>query len=184
MHFASFVTLAALFAAPVFAAPVLAAIDLPVVAYVPFVKEGSRTTVPGAADGVYTSYNSTHLAYYGMLSTEAPVFEARSILNERQLTCDVSCNGQFSDPNNIAGANNGMGNLLASNPNFRGSVSFVFANVWAFGCDYGNGQSEPVSQWFFDVGCVNAQCSTSQAGWNSHHSWKSTYGREFGGFSC
>ena len=57
----------------VFAAPILAATELEVVSYVPFVKEGGRTTVPGAANGAYSSHNSTHLAYYGMLDTEAPV---------------------------------------------------------------------------------------------------------------
>ncbi|RDB31056.1 hypothetical protein Hypma_000097 [Hypsizygus marmoreus] len=179
MHFASFVALAAFFIAPV-----VAAVDLPLVAYVPFVKEGNRTTVPGAADGVYTSYNSTHLAFYGPLSTEAPAVEVRSGLDERQLTCDVSCNGQFTLAVDITGANNGMANLLVTHSSFSGSISYVFSNVWAFGCDYGNGQNEPVSQWNFDVGCVNAQCGTTQGGWNSHHSWKSTYGREIGGFSC
>lgn len=102
----------------------------------------------------------------------------------RQLNCDVSCNNLYTNANNINGANQGMANLFASNPNFSGSVSYNYANVWAFGCDYGNGQRESVSEWNFDVGCVNAQCTTSQGGWNSHHQWKSTYGREIGGFSC
>jgi len=166
------------------AAPVLAAAELQVVSYVPFVNEAGLTAVPGAANGVYASHNATHLAYYGMLSTEDPPIKARNYLEERQLTCDVSCNNQFGHSGDIQGANNGMVNLLATRSSFSGSVSFVFGNVWAFGCDYGKGQNEPVSQWNFDVGCVNAQCTTSGGGWNSHHSWKSTYGREFGGFRC
>ena len=56
-----------------FATPILSATELKVVSYVPLVKEGGHTTVPGAANGAYSSHNSTHLAYYGMLNTEAPV---------------------------------------------------------------------------------------------------------------
>ena len=66
MHFASFVALATFFAVPA-----LAAVDLPLVGYVAFVKDGSRITVPNAADGVYTSHNETHLAYYGALNTDS-----------------------------------------------------------------------------------------------------------------
>ena len=57
-----------------FAVPILAATELKVISYVPFVNEGGRTTVPGAANGAYSSHNLTHLAYYGMLThIEAPV---------------------------------------------------------------------------------------------------------------
>ncbi|RDB30701.1 hypothetical protein Hypma_005967 [Hypsizygus marmoreus] len=170
------------------AAPVVAAVHLPVVAYVPFVKEGGLTTIPGAADGVYTSYNATHFAYYGKVAkavnTDAPAVEERATAEKRQNTCNVSCNGQYGTSNDILAAQSGLRNLLANNPSFRGSISYVRNDVWAFGCDYGNGQVESPSQWDFDVACVKAQCGGGQGGWNSHKSWKSTYGRQIGGLRC
>ena len=44
----------------------------PVVYYVPFVKDGSVTTIPGAANGLYISYNETHLPYHGIASIFLP----------------------------------------------------------------------------------------------------------------
>jgi len=160
--------------------------DIPLIDHVEFVKEGNKITVPNAADGIYTSHNGTHLAYYGTLDVDpdVPLTVHQRDLKTRQLACDVSCNGQHADAVNITAADQGMANYLATNPNFRASISYAVGNVWAFGCDYGNGQSESNSQWNFDIGCVNAQCSTSGGGWNSHHQWKSTFGREIGGYSC
>jgi len=180
-HFSSLAILAV-----VLAIPALAHIDadIPLVGHVEFVKEGNKITVPNA-DGLYTSHNGTHLAYYGTLKdSNVPVTVNNRDLKARQQTCDVSCNGESGPPDDINAANQGMANTLAIAPRFTGSISYRVGNVIAFGCDYGHGQSESSDQWNFDVGCVNAQCLATGGGWNSHHQWKSTYGRQLYSFTC
>ena len=76
-----------------------------------------------------------------------------------------------------------LANILASNPSFSRSVLYNYGNVWAYRYDYGHGQKETVSQWDFDMRCDNAQCSVTGGGWNRHHKWKSTYGRQGRGIS-
>jgi hypothetical protein len=58
------------------------------------------------------------------------------------------------------------------------------AQVYAFGCDYGHGQTTQLSNYDVDVDCTTNACGPSQGGWNSRRSWKAAYGREIGGFSC
>jgi len=69
-NLASFVVLATLFTTPA-----LAAIntDAPVMGYVAFTKDGNKVSVPNAANGLYTSHNGTHLAYYGPIDSDSDV---------------------------------------------------------------------------------------------------------------
>ena len=69
-NLASFVALAT-----VLMTPALAAInaDTPVMGYVAFTKDGNKVSVPNAANGLYTSHNDTHLAYYGPVDSDSNV---------------------------------------------------------------------------------------------------------------
>jgi hypothetical protein len=74
--------------------------------------------------------------------------------------------------------------MVDSGYSYRGTVSYVQGQAYAFGCDYGKGQNIYSSLWEADISCVHNQCGQSQSGWNSHHSWKSTYGVAIGGYNC
>jgi len=69
-NLASFVALAT-----VFTTPALAAINTgaPVMGYIVFTKDGNKVYVPNAANGLYTSHNNTHLAYYGPIDSDSDV---------------------------------------------------------------------------------------------------------------
>jgi hypothetical protein len=85
----------------------------------------------------------------------------------------------------MAAAQAGMINLInAGATSFNKHIQYQHNAAIVFGCDYGKGQDVSASGLNYDLGCVNAQCGTTQSGWNSHHSWKSTFGRAQGSFSC
>jgi hypothetical protein len=182
---------------------------LAVLGYVP-IKTGDdgRISLPeGAADGFYSQHNSTTFAYHGIAPNQeqiAFVFHSHvtrrsstdSIhcstevqrdtgeLTKRQNTCDVSCSSRSTNIDDWNNAVNGFKNLAGNGYSYHGTVAYVIGQAYAFGCDYGKGQSISSSQYNFDLGCVSAQCGQYESGWNSHHSWKSTYGVAISGYSC
>jgi hypothetical protein len=97
----------------------------------------------------------------------------------------VSCSGQNGDTDDFASALGGMVNMInAGATSFHKIISYHYNGAIMFGCDYGNGQSIAADGFTFDNGCVTAQCGPAGTGWNSHHSWKSTFGRALGSFHC
>jgi hypothetical protein len=103
---------------------------------------------------------------------------------KRQSTCDVSCSGRSTSSDDFNGAVNGFAYMAGGGYSFHGTIAYVAGQAYAFGCDYGKGQSISESQFRFDMGCVYAQCGEIQSGWNSHHKWKSTFGVAIGGYNC
>jgi len=69
-NLASFVVLATLFTTPALA---FINTDTPVMGYVAFTMDGNKTSVPNAANGLYTSHNDTHLAFYGPVDSDSDV---------------------------------------------------------------------------------------------------------------
>ena len=100
------------------------------------------------------------------------------------LTCDVTCNGQQASASDISAAEAGLEGFFGTGLCWSKQVFFLFHSVYAFGCDYGNGQCQTSSQYQEEIQCVDDACSTSQGGWNGVRSAKVTYGREVGSFGC
>ena len=81
-------------------------------------------------------------------------------------------------------AENGLRGFFGTGLSVKHQVYYLYNTIYAFGCDYGNGQQTTADDYSQNIACVDAHCGNTQAGWNSIHSSKSTYGREFGSFGC
>ncbi|KAK3337726.1 hypothetical protein B0T19DRAFT_438369 [Cercophora scortea] len=151
----------------------------------PIETNGGLTKITGP-DGLYISHNSTHMSYHG-LSEDAATGKRSddAVLARADGNCDVVCiAGQFTSSSAISSAQAGLRSAFASNPNWKGNIFYLANSVYAFGCDYGSGQNTPASQYDVDVSCMQSACGGSQAAYNRRRTWKATYGREIGGFSC
>ena len=115
-----------------------------------------------------------------MLTTYCPLSSSRAA----SVSCDVSCNGQQTSASNIQGAESGLEGFFGSGLCWSKQIFYLSNSVYAFGCDYGNGQCETTSDYQQEISCVDNACGNTQGGWNSVHSSKVTYGREIGSFGC
>jgi len=162
--------------------------ELPVLSYEPVQKDASGRSSFTGPNGLYLPYNETHYSFHGPHDTSRTKRsgEIEGVeLEARQTSCTPSCGGKYANTADITDAENGLENHFDQGyTTFRGSVVYKTNNVYAFGCDYGKGQVYSSGQYKGDVLCVNSACGPSQAGWNSYHSAKSTYGRDVDVFGC
>ena len=96
----------------------------------------------------------------------------------------MSCNGQQTSASNIQGAESGLEGFFGSGLCWSKQIFYLSNSVYAFGCDYGNGQTGKSSDYEACYNCVDRNCGNTQGGWDNIHNWKVTYGREFGSFGC
>ncbi|KAF9518534.1 hypothetical protein BS47DRAFT_1338223 [Hydnum rufescens UP504] len=142
--------------------------ELPILSYEPVQKDASGRS-----------------SFTGPNGRNDPVKFEGIALEARQSTCNTHCNGNYANAADIADAQNGLeSHFNQGYTYFRGSVVFKTNNVYAFGCDYGSGQTYSGSQYSVDISCVANACGPSQAGYNGHTVWHSTYGRDVDSFSC
>jgi hypothetical protein len=109
--------------------------------------------------------------------------ESREVV-KRQNACDVSCSGKSTYDSDFNNAVSGFQNMVGGGRSFQGTIAYVQGQAYAFGCDYGKGQTVSADLYSADITCVRDRCGPSQSGWNSHHKWKSTYGVAIGGYNC
>jgi hypothetical protein len=167
--------------------------------------DGRITFNKGAPNGLYIYHNATHFSYHGEADTSAPKLRrvqrvlfvqsqladtstghsASDGLDRRQTSCDVSCTGGVLSSDDTTNAINGLANMFGDGLGWSGAIAYNQGDVSAFGCDYGNGQSYTAAQYHFDINCISSVCGlTNVISWNSHKSWKATYGVNLNGFSC
>ena len=99
-----------------------------VLAHHPIAVDGNTTSIQGP-DGLYTAHNSTHMAYYGATPasskrSDGTDLATRDLLEARQ-GCSATCNGQYTDGQDISGAQNGLRTHFASYPSWSKSVVYV-----------------------------------------------------------
>ncbi|KAH0559905.1 hypothetical protein GP486_003578 [Trichoglossum hirsutum] len=88
------------------------------------------------------------------------------------------CNNIGGSPEDFLAAEGGLSSFFGSNgQSFASHISYKIGNGVAYGCDYGNGQTYTACQLSSDVDAIDSKCGTGGAGWSSHESWKSSYGR-------
>ncbi|RPD63180.1 hypothetical protein L227DRAFT_573018 [Lentinus tigrinus ALCF2SS1-6] len=159
------------------------------VKYLAISKTNDRiSAAEGSPNGLYMLHNDTHAAYYGEVSADQLAFATPSSLNVArspdEFTCVPSCNGQQHSASDIQTAEQGLQGWFGGGLSWRGSIYYLYNSVYAFGCDYGNGQTGKSSDYAAAYACVDRNCGNTQGGWDSINSWKVTYGREFGSFGC
>ncbi|RPD63307.1 hypothetical protein L227DRAFT_608574 [Lentinus tigrinus ALCF2SS1-6] len=156
------------------------------VEYMAFSKTNGRiSATEGSPNGLYMLHNDTHAAYFGEVSADQLAF-AHSLVarSADEFTCVPSCNGQQHSASDISTAEQGLQGWFGGGLSWRGSIYYLYNSVYAFGCDYGNGQTGKSSDYAAAYACVDRNCGNTQGGWDSIHNWKVTYGREFGSFGC
>ncbi|KAF9518531.1 hypothetical protein BS47DRAFT_1358823 [Hydnum rufescens UP504] len=160
----------------------------PVLSYEVVQKDPSGRLSFAGPNGIYLPYNDTHYSFHGShdTTTSKRSGEIEGIaLKARQSGCGTSCHANYANAADITDAEHGLANHFDQGYTyFQGNIVYKTNNVYAFGCDYGNGQTYSSGQYWVDISCVTNACGPSQAGWNSHHVWKSTYGRDVDSFSC
>jgi hypothetical protein len=179
----------------------------PVLSHVTFNNDtdGRITFNKGAPNGLYIYHNETHFSYHGETDTSARKLRrvprdlfvqshladtpaghsANDGLDRRQTSCDVTCQGGVLSGDDSTTAINGLANQFGDGLDYKTVIAYNQGDVSAFGCDYGHGQSYTAAQYHFDINCISSVCGlTNVISWNSHHSWKATYGVNLGGFSC
>ncbi|KAI0651185.1 hypothetical protein C8Q79DRAFT_1114217 [Trametes meyenii] len=186
MQFSSLLAILPTFVAIALAKPT----DVPTkepIAYYPVNNDDGRiSAVEGSPNGLYVIHNNTHAAYHGEADTQTvgKFGRVNSARAAADFTCDPSCNGQQHNAGDIQSAENGLASWFSSGLSWNHQIYYLQNSVYAFGCDYGNGQTTKASDYQASVSCVDSHCGSSQGGWDSIHDWKATYGREFGSFGC
>jgi|SRR5579862_8871765 len=145
---------------------------------------------PTDADGLYSHTKeadgsiTTH--YLGLAGDQNPKFVRRSSPEDETSTAGLGkrdtgahCNSPSlnGSPSDFLGAEGGLAVFFGTGQSFVGTQTYKSGNAVAFGCDYGNGQEYTACQLTSDVQAIDALCGQGGAGWSSHESWKSTYGR-------
>ncbi|KAI9857958.1 MAG: hypothetical protein M1813_007927 [Trichoglossum hirsutum] len=142
-------------------------------------------------DGVYihnTADDGTiETSYVGSVGnfSSSPKFVRRSRLEDPTSTVAVNkrdtgahCNKLNGSPNDFFAAQAGLGMYFGDDgQHFTGDISFKAQSAVAFACDYGKGQQYTSCQFYADMDAVDGLCGAGGAGWSSHESWKSSYGR-------
>ncbi|RDX47595.1 hypothetical protein OH76DRAFT_1472845 [Lentinus brumalis] len=194
MHYSQFTLFTLAAAAAVLATPfhgsaTIAARFIPPKGWVAISKtEGRIAAVDGSPNGLYIVHNETHAAFYGEVSAEQLALASTQSLAAgpvpEEFTCVPQCNGQQHSASDISTAENGLQAWFGSGLSWKGSIYYLYNSVYAFGCDYGNGQSATGSDYQASYACVDRNCGTTQGGWDHIANWKVNYGREFGSFGC
>ncbi|KAI9855306.1 MAG: hypothetical protein M1813_009845 [Trichoglossum hirsutum] len=144
-------------------------------------------------DGLYfheADANGTWVTRYaGTLDSLSPEVVRRSplekpapIMRFNKRDSGAHCNNLYTSPSDFATVVSALGSYFGDGGNyFKGRIAYKIGSAIAFGCDYGAGQFYTKNQYFLDINAVISHCGSNGAGWNSHESWKSSYGRTIAG---
>ncbi|KAI9858414.1 MAG: hypothetical protein M1813_007518 [Trichoglossum hirsutum] len=150
------------------------------------IADGIYSLPEDAPDGIYNHYtdDSGSPAYEKIsMPTSTPASNPRSFLDtltqsaKFRRQADVSCSNYYVGGSDLPGAVKGLTDFFGAGNSFRKNYSFKYGSVIAFACDYGRGQTYTSQQFLADMAAVDGVCGPQGAGWNSHKSAKSSYGR-------
>ncbi|KAI9866791.1 MAG: hypothetical protein M1813_000733 [Trichoglossum hirsutum] len=140
-------------------------------------------------DGLYfheEEADGTILTHYaGLMGNQPPQLVRRSPPENTPSTAEVykrdtgaHCNNLSGSPRDMLAAQGGLANHFGENgQTFKKGIHYQSGNAVAYGCDYGGGQKYNECQFSSDVDAIDSKCGKGGAGWSSHESWKSSYGR-------
>jgi hypothetical protein len=150
------------------------------------IADGIYSLPEDAPDGIYKHYtdDSGSPAYKKIFTPDsAPAPNPRSVLDtlapsaKFRRQADVSCSNFLVGESELAGAVRGLANFFGDGNSFKKNHSYKNGSVVAFACDYGKGQTYTSQQFLADMAAIDGVCGSQGAGWNSHKSAKSSYGR-------
>ncbi|KAJ6473879.1 hypothetical protein C8R45DRAFT_1103548 [Mycena sanguinolenta] len=90
----------------------------------------------------------------------------------------VTCGGGSGSAGDFAQADQMLANFFGNGNTFKGKdIAYYYGSAVAFGCNYGNGQTDTASQWDSNVNDINQDCGVAGSGWYSYPSSKASFGR-------
>ncbi|KAI9868528.1 MAG: hypothetical protein M1813_005972 [Trichoglossum hirsutum] len=147
---------------------------------------GTYSLPKDAPDGIYRHYidKSGKPAYEKLdtpISTPAPHPRSASdtLIGSAKFRrdTDVKCNNFLIGENDLLDAEQGLAAFFGAGNSFSHDHAYKNGSAIAFACDYGRGQTYTYQQFMADMAAVDSVCGPQGAGWNSHRSSKSSYGR-------